>query len=248
MTRRYRKTLSLACLATVVALMHPALVSAKTYYSLEMDQARLTPQGMREDGRHYKITREGGGKAAQISQDPIAGSKVLVLGTSATPQASTKDRAEMRIYSGITFDRTWFLGLRAMTQGTVAKDAWHLMMQCHQTGSAKSPPLSLNLEAGNKISLIARSSQDAYERLWTGDMPQGQWADIVVGFRMGAKGHVRLWMDGRLVVERRLPLRWDGYQDRCVLKTGLYRSASDRPFQMRFDDIRLGDRYLDVAR
>ena len=223
-------------------------VQADTYYSLEMEKAQLTPKGLTEDGRPYAVTREGGGVRPKIIYDTRAGSKVLVLETSSTPQGDVKDRAELQIYSGITFNRTWFMGMRVRPQGIVAPGAWQLFMQCHQAGSQVPPPLSLNLEAGGVFSLIARSSADAYERLWTGDLPTGRWTDIVIGFRMGAKGHVRLWVNDKQVTEHRVPLRWKGYEDRCVLKTGVYRAASDTPFQMRFDDIRLGDSYRDVAR
>jgi hypothetical protein len=233
-------------IAGMLALMGTA--QANTYYALELESAKLTPKGLTEDGRPYDITVEGGGIRPKIIYDAAAGSKVLVLETSSTPSGASKDRAELRFYSGVTFNRTLFMGMRVKHQGSVDPGDWHLFMQCHQTGSQKSPPLSLNLLPGNKVALIARSYADSYERLWTGDMPPGRWRDLVIGFRMGAQGHVQLWLDGRKVADARLPLRWKGFEDRCVLKTGVYRAASDAPFQMRFDDIRLGDSYRDVAR
>jgi hypothetical protein len=235
----------IAVFAALIALTGEA--SADTYYSLEMDPAKLTAKGLREDKRVFPIRREGGGTRAKIVRDASAGSKVLELNASPTPTASAKDRSELRIYSGINFNRTWFLGMRVRPIGIVEDGAWHLFMQCHQTGSQLPPPLSLNLETGDRFSLIARSSDDAYERLWTGPMPQGKWTDIIMSFRMGEKGYVRLWVNGRSVTTQRVPLRWDGFEDRCVLKTGIYRAASKRPFQMRFDNIRLGDSYRDVA-
>lgn len=126
---------------TLGALVWTGLAQADTYYALEMEAARLTPKGMSEDGRPYTVTREGGGLRPKVVYDASAGSKVLVLGTRATPATAPKDRAEMRIYSGVTFDRTLFLGMRAKYSGTVEQDAWHLFAQCHQAGSGKSPPL-----------------------------------------------------------------------------------------------------------
>lgn len=237
-------------LIVLVLGLSGGMAQANTYYSLEMEQAKLTPKGMIEDGRPYDITRNGGGIKPKIRYDAQARSKVLVLETGSTPDGELKDRAEMRIYSNVTFDRTLFLGMRVMQpqRDAVAPGKWHLFMQCHQAGSQISPPLSLNLEEGDEFSLIARSSEDSYERLWTGKMPVGRWMDIVIGFRMGARGQVVMWVNGRKVTEHRLPLRWKGFEERCILKTGIYRAASDTPFQMRFDDIRLGDRYIDVAR
>lgn len=238
----------MAALLSALICSVASAVGADTYYSLEMDQARLTPKGIAEDGRVYPVQREGSGARARLIKDRNAGSTVLVLDAGATPQGALKDRSELRIYSGITFNRTWFLGLRVKVRGEVEPDAWHLLMQCHQAGTKSPPPLSLNLETGNRFSLIARSSEDAYERLWTGAMPQGRWMDIVIAFRMGAKGHVQLWTNGKRVSAHRVPLRWAGHAERCVLKTGIYRAASDRSFQIRLDDIRLGDSYEDVAR
>jgi len=223
---------------------------ANTYYSLEMERAGFTAKGMVEDGRDYAVTREGGGTAPRIVFDARANSDVLVLGSQSTPNGFEKDRSEMRIYSGTEFDRTWFLGMRVMQPQpqAVAPGNWHVFMQCHQAGTGKSPPVSLNLEEGGQFSLIARSSEDTYRKLWQGAMPAGRWMDIVLAFRMGAQGYVRLWVNGRAVSEHRLPLRWTGHEERCVLKTGVYRGASDRPVEMRFDDIRLGDSYRDVTR
>lgn len=233
----------------VSALLFGALsAAANTYYSLELESARLIPKGLSEDNRPYDVTREGGGIAPRITYDASAGSKVLVLETTSTPEAALKDRAEMRIFSGVTFDRTLFLGMRVKYSGQVDPEAWHLFAQCHQAGTGKSPPLSLNLLPGGQMALVARTSEDSYERLWSGPMQAGRWHDVVIGFRMGEKGHVRLWLNGRKLTEQRLPLRWKGHAERCVLKTGIYRAASDAPFQMRLDDIRLGDRYIDVAR
>jgi Polysaccharide lyase len=126
-------------------------------------------------------------------------------------------------------------------------DTWHLLLQCHQAGTQLPPPISLNLEPDGNLSLVVRDDADTYARLWSGPLPRGRWVRLVLGFRMGRDGQVRLWQDGRQVVYRRQPLGWAAGARRCVLKTGLYRGAATTPFTIRLDDIALGDSYRDVA-
>ena len=216
---------------------------ADTYYTLDMEQASISGGRLNEDGHQFRLRTEGGGSAPRLT------SGLLMIHTDASPRGATRDRAEVHITSATKFGRTWFLGMRVMRpfDDPIAPGQWHLFMQCPQWGATSPPPLSLNMEQGGRFSLVARSDADRYERLWTGPMPVGRWMDLVVGFRMGDRGHVRLWVDGRKVADVRTVLRWKKGQDRCTLKTGLYRAPGDAPFEMWFDDIRLGDTYEDVA-
>jgi len=113
-------------------------------------------------------------------------------------------------------------------------------------GRRAAPPLSLNLEPNGDLSLVARDDGDTYDRLWSGPLPRGRWVRLVLGFRMGQTGRVRLWRDDRLVADRNQPLGWAAGERRCVLKTGLYRGAKT-PFEIRLDNVSLGSRYRDVA-
>jgi len=238
----------------VWALLFGALLSgagqarAQVYYQLEFDTARLTGQGVFEDGRKFTYRTQGGGLPARILPDRQKGSGVLVLRTEATPAGAKKDRAEVQIYSGITFDRDWFVGLEVLVPRAVTfSDTWHLLLQCPQAGTGRPPPLSLNLEPNGDLSLVARDDGDTYDRLWSGPLPRGRWVQLVLGFRMGKSGRVRLWQDGRLVASHRQPLGWAAGERRCVLKTGLYRGAATTPFEIRLDNVTLGSRYGDVV-
>ena len=216
---------------------------AGTYYTLDMEGASISGGRLNEDGHRFRLRTEGGGTTPKLTTG------LLVLHTDASPPGATRDRAELQITSAIEFDRMWFLGMRVMQpfEDPIAPGQWHLFMQCPQWGATTPPPLSLNMEPGGLFSLVARSDVDRYERLWVGPMPVGRWLDLVIGFRMGERGHVRLWVNGTKVADVRTVLRWKAGQDRCTLKTGVYRAPGNAPFEMWFDDIRLGDTYNDVA-
>lgn len=225
---------------TGLAVRGAAAQSDITWYSLDFEAARLHPGALAEDGRRFALRREGGGRGA-LRPDPAAASRVLELATGPTPRGARHDRAELQVHSGIAWDRTWYLGLDVLVpRGTVFSDTWHVLVQCPQAGWAGSPPLSLDLEPDGRLALVARGDVDAYRSLWSAPMPAGRWVRVVLGFRMGARGHARLWLDGRRVADIRQPLGWAGGEARCVLKTGIYRGAAATPFTLRLDNILLG--------
>ncbi len=233
--------------AILVAMMSMPLV-ADTYYRLDFDSAKITSKGVNEKGRAYRFRREGGGMPGRIVKDQRNGSAVLELRSKPTPSGQSKDRAELQIYSGITFNRDWFYGFEVFVPaGTVMDDTWQLLLQCHQNGTKKSPPISLNLSANGNLILVSRRDADKYAALWTGSMPKGRWVPIVLGFRMGAKGRARLWVDAKPVYDRRVPLGWSQGDRKCNLKTGIYRGDSGQAFRLRLDKIALGDSYREVA-
>jgi Polysaccharide lyase len=241
-----RTPVGLLFLAALLFVANPSV--AATYYQLGLDDARLNRQGLFEDGRKFALTTEGGGQPARIRTDRKKGSRVLVLRTTPTPQGAKKDRAEIRIYSGISFERDWFVGLEVFVPRNVPpSDTWHLLLQCHQAGTNISPPISLDLEPDGNLSLVVRDDADTYDRLWSGPFPRGRWVQLVLGFRMGKDGRAQLWQDGRLVSSQRRSLGWNAGERRCVLKTGLYRGAAATPFEIRLDNVMLGDRYGDVV-
>lgn len=242
-----RWTLASLLVAIQVALMSMPL-AANTYYRLDFDSAQITPKGVNEKGRAYRLRREGGGMPGRIVNDQRNGSAVLELRSKPTPSGKSKDRAELQIYSGITFDRDWFYGFEVFVPaGTGMDDTWQLLLQCHQNGTSKSPPISLNLSASGKLILVSRRDADTYNALWTGPMPTGRWVPIVLGFRMGEKGRARMWVDAKPVYDRRTPLGWSQGDRKCNLKTGIYRGESDQAFRVRLDKIALGDSYREVA-
>lgn len=162
---------------------------AQIYYQLEFDTARLTGQSIFEDGRKFTYRTQGGGLPARILPDRQKGSGVLVLRTEATPAGAKKDRAEVQIYSGITFDRDWFVGLEVLVPRAVTfSDTWHLLLQCPQAGTGRPPPLSLNLEPNGDLSLVARDDGDTYDRLWPAPCPAGAGCSWCWGSAWGRTG------------------------------------------------------------
>lgn len=220
---------------------------ADLYYVLDLEAARLTQGALHEARKSYAITLEGGAQAPVIRQDPQSGSRMLVMATGPTPPGAAKDRSEVRIYSGVAFERDWFVGLDVMVpRGTPPPQNWQILLQCHQNGTALPPPLSLDLEPGGHLALVVRGDGDPFERLWQAPLPPGRWVRLGLGFQMGKKGHVSLWMDGRRVADRALPLGWAAGARACSLKTGIYRGAQARPFTLMLDNIKMGDTRADV--
>lgn len=230
--------------------------SGPWYYDLDLERSRVSNDliedaGATRDGiaagaraRGIAIKREGGGRQPEVVFDTSARSRVLVVQADATPPGTLKDRSELQLFGRVTFDRSWKLGLRVFIPNTIHfTDNWHLMAQCHQSGGdgALSPPLSLNLIAPNKIALVSRSDADRFDALVTEVMPKNRWVRIELVFRMGDRGHVTMWMDGRKVIDRDARLRFKAGKDECALKLGIYRGRADKPFEIRFDDIRFGD-------
>ena len=227
--------------------MLPGPGGADTYYQLDFDDARIRDGAVHEDGRPFRLRRNGGGQPARIIFDPDKGSDVLELRTTPTPAGAESDRSELQIYSGVEYGRRFFLGFRLFVPAdTVFSDTWHLLVQCHQAGTQLSPPLSLNLEPSGALSLVVRDDGDPYEQLWSGPLPRGRWVPVVLGFRLGRNGRVRLWIDGRVMTTRQQPLGWAAGERRCVLKAGLYRGPADTGFVLRLDDVRLADSYRDA--
>ncbi len=223
---------------------------ANVYYDLDFEQTRLSAEVVHEDGKRFGLRVEGGAARPQLAPDPADSDTALVLRAHPTPQGARADRAELGLTSSIRFGQRYALAMQVLrpSGALVAQGRWHLFMQCHQAGTQVSPPLSLNLEPEGRFSVVARNDADGYERLWSGPMPANRWMDLVLEFTMGAPGEVRLWVDGRRVLSARPTLRWQEGEPRCSLKTGLYRGPSKAPFEMWFDDIRLGDSYRDVIR
>ena len=235
---------ALAALAGL-ALLASAARADITWYRLTFDDLTPTAQGFRERGKAYRFRREGGGAPLHVVRDPHSGSDAAVLLAMPSPAGATRDRAEIQIHSGIAWDREWFASVRFRLPEAPQRLAdWHILMQCPQPGTGRSPPLSVDLEPDGRLALVARSERDTHRSLWSAPLPRGRWTTLVLGFRMGERGRARLWLDGRLVVDRRMALGWEASGERrCVLKTGIYRAPSSYPFEMRLDDVTLADSY-----
>lgn len=159
--------------------------------------------------KRFAVILVGGAQPPAIRRDAQTGSNVLALGAGPTPPGQAADRADIRIYSGITYGRTWFTSLDVLIpHGTPRPQDWQVLLQCVQHGADRSPPISLDLEPDGRLSLIARSDADTYRSLWSAPLAQGRWTRLVLGLRMGADGRARLWVDGRAVADIRQTLGW----------------------------------------
>ncbi|UYV37178.1 polysaccharide lyase [Rhodobacteraceae bacterium D3-12] len=235
--RAFASVLLLLCLAL-------PLGADVTYYHMTFDQLRPVAGGFEERGKRYPFRRDGGGAALATRRDARIGSTVLVLKTDPTPPGADRDRAEVQIHSGISWRRDWVASLRfRIPDHTSVVADWQTLMQCPQVGNDLPPPISVDLEPDGRISLVVRSERDVHEIIWSAPLPRGRWSTLALGFRMGADGRARLWLDGRKMVDVRLPLGWVEAEELCVLKTGIYRAPSPNPFELHLDDVTLGDSY-----
>ncbi|UWR28350.1 polysaccharide lyase (plasmid) [Sulfitobacter sp. S223] len=220
---------------------------AGPYYLLDLEGAEVAPSYLYEGTKRYRLRVQGGAATPAIRRDSQRGSNVLVLSTGPTPRGMKHDRSEVQLYGNVTYDKPWFVGLKMqIPQGTPAPRDWQVALQCHQNGTALSPPVSLDLEPDGTLSLVVRSDADRFEKLWSTRVTQGRWMQIELGLQMGRSGRVQLWLNGRKQLDIARPLGWAAGDAACALKTGIYRAASPQPFMMLLDDVMLGDTRADV--
>lgn len=246
-SRLLRGLLVAAALCGAAAFVAPD-VAARTLYEITADRAQVKGDDLEESNRKaYKLKREGSGVAAQIVDDAERRSRVIVFRTPPTPAGKVKDRSELEIFSGIEFGRQWALGMKVFVPAEVEfSDNWHILSQCPQNG-AIHPPFTLSFVKPGRIAVISRSDADDYRTVWAGDFPKARWVRLELEFTMGEKGHVRMWMDDKLVADKDAVFNFKEGRPRCNLKVGTYRGKTDKPFEVRFDDIRLGNERADVV-
>ncbi|GAB5435135.1 hypothetical protein TRM7615_04785 [Falsiruegeria mediterranea M17] len=241
---RCAKLASLVLLANCLMVQ---IVCADTYYGLDFEGAELASEGVQDNGKFYRLRTGGGGQDGKFSSGGRG--SALLLETGPTPAGANYDRTELQIYSGITWERPWHVGFDLfLPRNAKISDDWQLLLQCPQHGVATSPPISLNLYPESTLTLVSRTESDTYEPLGSVALPRGRWVSVVMGFRMGANGYARLWIDGKKVVSVSSALGWKQGKQQCTLKTGIYRGRTDNGFSLKLDNIALGDHYKDVAR
>ncbi len=240
--------IGLALSAATVIGFAQSTDSGRRLYDINAERGRVTGDSLDEGSRKaFKLKREGSGSPAEIVDDPVRNSRVLVFRTGPTPAGKVKDRSELEIYSGIDFGKQWALGMKVFVPERVEfSDNWHILTQCPQNGTVH-PPFTLSFVKPNKIAIVSRSDADDYRVVYSGDFAKQRWVRIEVEFTMGEKGHVRMWMDGNLVADKEASFNFKEGRPRCNLKVGTYRGKTERPFEIRFDDIRLGHALSDVA-
>lgn len=236
----------LLLLVVLILAMGPA--RAEVQHRIGFDDARIESRDdmaaglsrLFEDGRSQAIRREGGGLAPVIAADPVSGSAVLALATGPTPEGARADRVELTVAPGLAFGQDWAAGFSLyLPDQRLPEGNWTLILQCHQDGTGRSPPLSLNLDPDGSLVLVGRGEADSYRRLWSGPLPRGRWVEIDLGFRLGPGGAVRLALDGQVVAAGPMTLTWAAGQESCTLKTGIYRGPADMPLALRLDDVTL---------
>lgn len=127
-------------------------------------------------------------------------------------------------------------------------DAWQVIGQWHGTKGTKgrSPYISLQIN-GDKLLVLRRHNKDSEVVTNKHPLPLvvGKWQNIVIRSKTGAdKGSLRIWIDGKLLVIHDGPLGYADEADRGYWKFGIYRSDSEKPTQVQYTNVRIGQEIL----
>jgi Polysaccharide lyase len=123
----------------------------------------------------------------------------------------------------------------------VTSEKWHVWTQWHQSNNNASPPPDLEFVLhGTTLGLRAFKAPDVSDTLWSEPLRQGHWYrfQLIVKWSTGpTTGNVKLWVDGRAVVNtNHTTLATNSTPYSAYMKQGLYRDKTINHIQTIYHD------------
>jgi hypothetical protein len=115
-------------------------------------------------------------------------------------------------------------------------NTWYIIQQFHQNNLG-SPPL-FQRYAGGKWSIhCLKTICGGKGVLWEERIPKDQWVDFIyqIKWSAGDDGLLRIWKDGKLIVDYRGPNNYDS-RNAPYFKFGVYRGGNDEETQVIWHD------------
>ena len=270
---------------TSIVLLAILQVSSKSYTliaDINFESATVNDLwDLYQDGNYYPINKHKGqykhftGKPAISSYTKTGKGTSLKLQVNATTDTSKKSqRTEYVIKDDVGFDSWRYVGFQlALHSGSQPPEGWNVLTQFHQLPqpliSSPMAALELSGEGRYMLGFIVRNSEYHYVngergslgnrlKLWSKDISEGRWYDIVLGVcpngsETGQEGGAKVWMNGDLELE------WTGnigfpsnflgetWPKQYHLKSGIYRKTQNTTLRIHYDNYKFGTSYEEVA-
>ena len=254
-------------LAGMIVVPFLAFAQDFTQY-INFNRAMLTVGGGLDYQSHRVLPYMGQGQAALPVLGGNENRKYLSLHVEPTAYGQSFDRSEYAISSAVFKDKMYYIGFNFFIPTEInlsenapdgAKGTWStIITQCPQpdysnTGGV-SPPLSIQIRDG-KLGLVTIS--DKRDDRWINHLDnislpiqKGVWNQLILRFRLGDQGNLKLWFNGRVINVRDpyVPIGYLMSTDNCNLKFGIYRGASTNAFGIRFNNVVFASQYDDVKK
>lgn len=211
--------------------------------------------------KHHEVKLSGGGKVPKMFHYRRFGKTFLWFETRGN--GSSKDRSEIRIVgSDAPFDQTYYTGFKVYYPSwadKIDRRDWAILWQCAQAGdysTPRSPPLSIQFK-NNTLSVKSHHNYDSRDRVINHEQRlapfrRNRWVKVFMRYRLGQRGHYKVWINNRVVAEVRRPI---GYKDginpftglkSCSARFGVYKKGSRDRVALLFDDVKVGTHYGSV--
>jgi Polysaccharide lyase len=216
----------------------------KDYFDFRLNPVEL-------NWKKYPFRWEGGGQNSLLFQSN--GSTVLRVQSTPTPISNEKDRAEYIAHDNILPDQEYYFKFDVYipfnTTSYPYPDNWFILMQVRQNGGKyQSPSLSINYKMDGSLAVVGRSEQDGYRELIGIPLTtrRNTWFTILVHFRMGENGIVRILDNNQWTPFQYFDLKWNDCveipcADTYSLRFGIYRGSTTKPTFLNFDNVMLYD-------
>lgn len=225
-----------------------------------------------EFSRKMYYSSQGRALTPVLAQAPKRQKGDNALWLEVAPSIKASRRSEYKITSSIFVNQEYYIGMDIYVPAHVSyPDTWMLLVQCPQgygtplarkKKPATSPALALHLGSNGGLKIVTHGgSMFAPKRVHrtsngrTGQeqsdivLDRDKWHRVVLGFRMGKQGHVKLWLNGK---EQKVAMPYGqiGYNEAtnfCPIKFGIYSGASRKPLRLLFDNVKVAKIYDRVS-
>lgn len=220
--------------------------------------------------RYHEIKLEGGGDPVWIFPYRRYDTKTFWFETNGN--GSSKDRSEVRMRGAdLDYGEIYYTSFKIFYPSWATKvpaNDWSIIWQCPQIGASvpyydynTSPPLNIQLR-DDKLLLrsvqnykMPKSTSRQYitSEDYISSLPRNRWVSVLMRFKMGENGHYKVWYNGKVVLDRRIPIGYKGAfnpyhpglkKENCSIRFGIYKKGrgNDR-MGILFDEVKVGHTY-----